>query len=389
MRLLILTHWLSNRGGGVPVVAAAHARTLAGMDGLEVHVTGLLCDPAGLADQDWGGAAVHPVVPREARLIGYAPGTDRVIARIAPDVVHLHGLWTYASIAAGRWRRRTPAGRLFISPHGMLEPWALRNSGWKKRLAGAAFQKRTCALADCLHALTPAETEEIRAYCGPKPVAEIPNGVILPESEPSPGPAAPRRAEGRPRTLLCLGRIHPKKNIGYLLDLWASSGAGARGWRLQVAGWDQDGTQARLQAQAQRLGIAGSVVFSGPLFGADKEAAFRAADAFVLPSLGEGLPMVVLEAWSHGLPVLMTEACNLPAGFEADAARRLHADDPDAGRRDLAGFLALAPADLAGIGARGRSLAERSFLWKGIARELKDAYGWSRGDRPAPDCIRD
>ena len=35
----------------------------------------------------------------------------------------------------------------------------------------------------------------------------------------------------------------------------------------------------------------------------------------ILPSFSEGLPMAVLEAWAYGLPVLMTDHCNLPEGF--------------------------------------------------------------------------
>jgi hypothetical protein len=39
-----------------------------------------------------------------------------------------------------------------------------------------------------------------------------------------------------------------------------------------------------------------------------------------LPSFSEGLPMSVLEAWSYGLPVVMTPECNLPEGFACGAA---------------------------------------------------------------------
>ena len=63
--------------------------------------------------------------------------------------------------------------------------------------------------------------------------------------------------------------------------------------------------------------------FPGPQFGTAKAAAYRRADAFVLPSLSEGLPMAILEAWAHEKPVLMTDACNLPEGFAARAAIRL------------------------------------------------------------------
>ncbi|MBS0126233.1 glycosyltransferase [Thetidibacter halocola] len=382
MRLLILTHWLSNRGGGVSVVAAAHARALAAMPGIEVHAMGLVSDPGERADQDWGGATVHALIPRDTRLTGHAPGMVRAIEAIAPDVVHLHGLWTYPALLAGRWRARHPGGRLVISPHGMLTPCALAQSAWKKALAGLLFQRRTFARADLLHALSASETTEIRAYCGARLVAEIPNGVDL-------APVPPRAERPEPRRMLYLGRIHPGKNLDGLLEAWAHAGPLAAGWTLQVAGWDQGGTEARLRAQVARLGLADRVTFSGPLFGTNKDAALAAADAFVLPSLSEGLPMAVLEAWSHALPVLMTEACNLPHGFAEGAARRLDTADVAQAARALADFLAMDAATLARMGAAGRALAERDHRWDVVAQRFRAAYDWSRGETERPDFIRD
>jgi glycosyltransferase involved in cell wall biosynthesis len=69
-----------------------------------------------------------------------------------------------------------------------------------------------------------------------------------------------------------------------------------------------------------------SVLFLGPAFGETKDALLRRASAFILPSFSEGLPMSVLEAWSYRLPVLMTDHCNLPEGFAADAALRIGTD---------------------------------------------------------------
>ena len=61
----------------------------------------------------------------------------------------------------------------------------------------------------------------------------------------------------------------------------------------------------------------------GPQFDTAKRASYRNSEAFVLPSFSEGLPMAVLEAWSHGKPVLMSSGCNLPQGFSANAALRI------------------------------------------------------------------
>ena len=87
-----------------------------------------------------------------------------------------------------------------------------------------------------------------------------------------------------------------------------------------IAGWDENDHLIQLRSLVSDLGLKERVRFVGPQFGDDKKMAFEIADAFVLPSLSEGLPMVVLEAWSYGLPVLMTPHCNLPVGFEVGAA---------------------------------------------------------------------
>ncbi|MFX8012207.1 glycosyltransferase, partial [Acinetobacter baumannii] len=79
----------------------------------------------------------------------------------------------------------------------------------------------------------------------------------------------------------------------------------------------------------------GNVVFTGAQYGEDKRRTFAAATFFVLPSMSEGLPMSVLEAWAAGKPVLMTPECNLPAGFDSGAALEIGFDEESI-RRGLA-----------------------------------------------------
>jgi len=63
------------------------------------------------------------------------------------DILHLHGLWTYTSIAAYRWGQLT--GRpVFVSPRGMLDDWALSNAAIKKRLALRFYEKANLAGAN-------------------------------------------------------------------------------------------------------------------------------------------------------------------------------------------------------------------------------------------------
>lgn len=381
MRIVLLTHWLCNRGGGVSAVVQALARSLARLPGREVHVCGLVADSTEISVQDWCGVNVHPIERRDGLAIGYVPEMDELLARLRPNIVHLHGLWTYASIAALCWRGRTMEGRLVISPHGMLEPWALSNSGLKKRIAGALFQRGVFRRADLLHGLTHAEVGEIVAYFAVRWVGVIPNGVDLPGATKS-----QCIEEGR-RRLLYLGRLHPKKNLGFLLEAWAAAESATEGWLLEIAGWDQAGTEVALRRQVVKLGLRASVNFLGPQFGAAKDATYRRADAFVLPSLSEGLPLVVLEAWSHGLPVLMTDACNLPDGFTAGAAQRLRTDTVADGARDLVDFLNTRPEKWCAMGSASRHLVRQAYLWDVIAGMFDASYAWTLGRASKPDFV--
>src|SRR5262249_28975415 len=130
------------------------------------------------------------------------------------------------------------------------------------------------------------------------------------------------QSEGQ-KTLLYLGRLHPKKNVANLIRAWNEISNCQRCssdcWVLAIAGWDQGGYESELK----RLAAGTSVGFLGPRFGAEKSECYRTCDAFILPSLSEGLPMTVLEAWAYAKPVLMTAECNLPEGFSAEAALRI------------------------------------------------------------------
>jgi len=158
------------------------------------------------------------------------------------------------------------------------------------------------------------------------------------------------------------------------------------GWRLVIAGWDQGGHRAELERAVAGHGLGSDVHFSGPLHGAAKDDAYRAAAGFILPSFSEGLPMTILEAWSHAVPVLMTPACNLPEGFSAGAALEI-STDPSALAGQLAAFMARGEADRRAMGGRGRRLVEESFYWPRIAARMCEVYGWVAGGGPKPGCV--
>lgn len=323
----------------------------------------------------------------------FAPGLAAGLRAADPDILQLHGLWRFTSVIADGWHRRT--GKPYIvHPHGMLDPWAVNNAHWKKVLAGTLYENRTLRNAACIRALCHSEVESIRRYGLRGPVCLLPNGVENAETELMPIPEPLKTpCQGGKRVLLYLGRLHPKKGLVNLLKAWAMAQAAlppaekaSPPWVLAVAGWNEGNHESELKALARELGTEDSVIFLGPCFDREKSACYQHCDAFILPSQSEGLPMVILEAWSYAKPVLMTLECNLPEGFAAGAAIKITTavDNITQGLNRL--FKAGAP-ELAEMGQKGLRLANERFSWKGIGERFFDVCDWIVHRTAKPDCV--
>ena len=395
MKLVALTSYVSRRGGGLFNSVRRLLQTQAEQSGVAVNVLSVM-DDFTLADLPaWRPLAPETFPVRGPASFRYAPELGPRLAALDPDLIRVDGIWDYPSVVAKNWTRRVRRPEI-VAPRGMLDEWALRQWRAKKLIFGLLFERLHLRGATCLHALCEPELQACRAFGLKNPVAVVPNGMDVPE----PGSCAPMRlpaADGR-RVLLYLGRIHPKKGLPNLLSAWAALKLPQPSpWVLAIAGWDQDGHEAQLQRQAGALGLAwstanskdtaeASVIFLGPRFEADKDAAYARADAFVLPSFSEGLPMVVLEAWAHAKPVLMTPECNLPAGFEAAAALRIETSS-DSIASGLRLLMEMTDAERSDMGARGRALVVAKFSWPRVAAQMHEVCQWVLGGGPRPYCV--
>jgi glycosyltransferase involved in cell wall biosynthesis len=386
MNVTFLTASVSRAAGGLFTSVRRTAQSLQ-ENGLDVRVVGL--EDRFTADdlKNWKSVQPQTVSILGPRFLGYSPALSRTIARVNTDLLHSQGIWTYTSRVAANWTRNTHRPHL-VSPRGMLDPWALANSRWKKRLAGWCYENSHLSRAACIHALCRSEADSIRAYGLRNPICIIPNGVDVPASMDA-GPA-PWSAEIKPdrKVLLFLGRLHPKKGLSNLLSAWASLGRQRETaeWELVIAGWDQRSHQRELELQCQLLGIGDSVHFIGPQFGEHKHACYAGCSAAVLPSFSEGFPMAVLEPWAYEKPVLMTPECNIPEGFAANAALKVEtsSDKIAEGIRQL---ISLSSSERQAIGRNGRQLVDDRFNWRTVARQMKSVYSWLLNGGPMPECV--
>ena len=380
IKLVYLMGPVSRAAGGMFDAVRNLALAIRCKERFEPSVVGIE-DPETNRDRElWGGIGTRAMPVRGPKTFGYAPGMLQALHSERPDFLHVHGLWIYSSVAAIRWARE---GKPYlVSPHGMLDAWALKNSRWKKRISAALYENRHLRGAACLHALNHAEAEAIRAYGLRNPICVIPNGVDLPDK------SIAKNLASKERTLVYLGRLHPKKGLPLLLEAWCRVQrlAEESGWRLTIAGWDQSGHQSQLQSLAAKLNGGGRIDFVGPQFGEAKQVLLRRASAFVLPSLSEGLPMSILEAWSWRLPVLMTPNCNLPEGPRAGAAMLME-PDVDAISDALTRLFAMEQTELETMGTNGRRLVEELFQWRSVAQQMTHVYDWILGNGPQPAYV--
>jgi glycosyltransferase involved in cell wall biosynthesis len=385
MNVVHATSWLSRRGGGVPPVIWALARETR-LRGVHVSVAGLRDEWVSEDCRDAEFTAADIVGPAA---FGFSPGLKQRLQAQTQlgGIVHSHGLWMYPGLAARECAVKNHC-RLIVSPHGMLEPWALNNSSWKKRLAGHFFEYKNLQMADCLHALCAPEAENIRRYGLKNPIAIIPNGVDVEESAP-PADAIIEQFPGIKdrRRILFLSRLHPKKGLGNLLSAWEKMAPDFKDWQLLVAGSGDPAYEKDLKIFSADLIRKNNVVFLGQVNGGDKKQILRAADVFILPSFSEGFSMAILEAAAAGLPVLLTPECNFPELAGANAAIEITTDASGI-EKGLRQILELSDEQRKAMGQRGRELIKRNYTWPAIAGQMCRVYDWLAETAAMPEMVK-
>jgi glycosyltransferase involved in cell wall biosynthesis len=146
------------------------------------------------------------------------------------------------------------------------------------------------------------------------------------------------------RFFLFLSRIHRKKGCDLLLEAFARV-AGDTDMDLVMAGPDEEGLQAVLEAQTERLGIVGRVHWTGMLEGDVKWGALRGAEAFVLPSHQENFGIAVVEALACGVPVIISDKVNIWPEIAQDRAGIVKADTAEGTYEGMMAFLAMGLED--------------------------------------------
>lgn len=184
--------------------------------------------------------------------------------------------------------------------------------------------------------------------------------------------AALRARYGLPeRFVVCVSHMHQRKNTVRLVRAFARLGSEAEGAKLALVGGGQPAYIAEVKAAAEAAGIAGRVVFTGPVPHAEVAAFFAAAQLFCLPSLLEGFGIPLIEAMAMGCPVAGADATAIPEVI-GDAGLIFDPEDEAA----IAGAMSRALSDAAlRADLKRRGLARAAmFSWDEAARRTLAVY---------------
>ncbi|WP_244491439.1 glycosyltransferase family 4 protein [Bosea sp. Root381] len=340
-------------------------------------------------------ATLPPLLPWQRlsnryRTLFYRSDIPQLIAKGGFDLVHIHNPMPALEMARIARACRRAGIPYVVSTHGFNEIHngariygfgPLKRLVWQELVTRPVHQAVRHAAA--VFTLSPADDEIVRqmGFAGDA-LVNVPNGVPVPRpADPAGDVAAWQRlgiGERRPGQLTCmfLANHTPNKGLPVLLSAFARLTCP---FQLIVGGETRTeidyGLASLLKGPDQRI------VITGRLSDEDVAALYRRADLFVFPTLADTFPLAILEAMSHGVPVLASAVGGIPHQVGKDYGRLVKPGQVE----ELAAALddlAQDPDRLAEMGRLARAHVAANYTWESAARRAFTEY--ERLLRPAP-----
>lgn len=311
-----------------------------------------------------------------SRRWGYSRGLGRALRETVRnfDIVHIHSVWMYPTLAAARACR--DAGVPYVlRPAGSFEPWCLRQNRAVKRIYYMLVERRNVAVAAAIQAMSQQEREHFRDLGIREKVVVIPNGVSEEALAEGGIGSECREHWGIGKTtpvVLFLSRLHPKKGLDILIEAFSCVLRVLADARLVIVGPPAPGYGKRIDQMLREYGIEESTVVAGELRGQDKWAAYQAADVFVLPSRSENFGIVVAEAMACGVPVVVSRETPWEEVETRKAGFWVNLDVDEIAQAIL---IVLENRRLAAeMGRNGQALVRERYTWDRIAERMLKVY---------------
>lgn len=306
----------------------------------------------------------------------YSPALGRWLDDNAAGfaVVHIHAVFSHPCIAAARACRKHNIPYI-VRPLGSLDPWSMQQKALRKRLMWQMAAGRMLREAASIHYTTDEEQRLAESSLALDHGVVIHLGVDLEPIQGATVEASFREhhsALGERPYVLALSRIHPKKNLELLIEVFLelTKRPELSHWRLVIAGEGDSSYLARLRALAQN---GDPIIFAGWIDGSMKSSAIQQASLFASPSRQENFGIAAAEALACAVPVVVSEHVNLASEIaRANAGWVASLERADFSRM-------LCEAMMSGEerqrrGRAGKCFVEENLSWETTASELEKLY---------------
>ena len=316
---------------------------------------------------------VHALEGTTARLKVLEPSfTRREITRYLKDekfhLIQIQSMWDwpYHKVMVEARKLGIP---YIVTPRGMLEPWSLSQKKWKKKLAWWLYQRNDVQKSVCVFTTAKMEAEHVTNLGITTCKAVIPNGI---ETESYPCKTS---VDVVKKQVLFLSRVHVKKGIEVLFEVWKQIHPDYEDWQLLVIGNGEAEYIHSLENRVECLGLKESIKILPPVFGNDKIQIYQESALFCLPSYSENFGMAIAEAMSCGTPVITTTNCpwNILNDTKTGWCIDLNVDNLERALREA---LSMNPTELYDMGQKASKLIYENFDYRNVTRKTLKLYEW-------------
>jgi len=302
VKVVILSHWfLPSKVGGSEWAVYHYAKLLA-QRGHEVYVITQLDSKNMPSSELVEGFYVRRIKRWHVRIIGtliYSLSVYRQVQKLKPDVIHEQGI----------------SGLGFFIKKLLNIPYIVFPRGTELYLSPKLYRKfiikRILNNAGACLALTRDMAREMKEIC-PREITIIPNGVDLSRFDSCSREDARQRLgiDNEEKAILCVANLRAEKGHEYLVEAMREVVERYSEARLFIVG--KGPQMSKIQSLVSNHGLQQNVILTGFISPDEIPGYMVAADIFVLPSLSEGFPNVLLEAMAAGLPIVATSVGGIP-----------------------------------------------------------------------------
>jgi glycosyltransferase involved in cell wall biosynthesis len=358
------------------------------MEGVEVHVlTGRLGDT--LEEETIYGMHIHRIPCVEVRLPNFyppplvlAPTVQKTLGDLDRkydfDVIHLQDRW-FPDFDSALLYARSVRKPMVITLHNARPVGIALHYTVMGGLYDQVIGKQVLKTADRIISVSKWAIDDVSKYGIPKSrFTPIPNGVRASDYHFCPSPLKARKKPirqalgfGSAPILLFVGRLIRQKGLDYAISAMPAILRKHPQAKLVIVG--KGDKLEELERLTAKLGVAGSVKFTGFLQDSQLKELLSAADMFVLPSLWEVLPVAILEAMASGKAVVCTNAGGNKELVDRRNGLVVPKRNPKAFAQAVNSLLDDLPT-LQRMGRLARKRAVKEFNWKQISQKTVKVY---------------